>query len=134
MNLDLPPIFSELPRVLASLVLVLGAVLISRWQSLDLEKQIIVAVVRAFIQLTLIGYALNLIISADEPIYILLIVSVMAAVAVYTSGQRGEGVPNSHWVATVSIVFGSTLTLGLLLGLGIFDFTAQVKAEHIRQG
>ena len=53
------PVMNEFTRVLASLVLVFLAMLISRWQSLDLEKQMLIAVIRAFIQLTLIGYALD---------------------------------------------------------------------------
>ena len=125
MNMDSIPLLSELPRILASLSLVLGAVLISRWQKLDLEGQILVAVVRAFIQLTLIGYALSFIFTAENPIYILLIVVVMTAVAVHTSAGRGAGVPHATWVALVAIVFGSALTLGMLLALNIFQFTPQ---------
>ena len=40
------PVMNELTRVLASLTLVLLAALISRWQSLDLEKQMLVSVKR----------------------------------------------------------------------------------------
>jgi putative ABC transport system permease protein len=123
--MNLAPIFSEFPRVLGSLSLILAAALISRWQSLDLEKQIIIAVVRAFIQLTLIGYALDLIFNADNPLYILLIIAVMAAVAVYTTAQRGAAVPNSSLVALIAILFASALTLGILLILDVFDFSPQ---------
>ena len=111
--------------MLASLTLVLLAALISRWQSLDLEKQMLVAVIRAFIQLTLIGYALTYIFDVDNPLVVLLIISVMTVIAGHTSGQRAAGVPHARPVALLSISLGSALTLGLLVGLQVFSFTAQ---------
>jgi putative ABC transport system permease protein len=118
-------VMSQGGRVLASLALVILAALISRWQTLDLEKQMVVAIIRAFIQLTLIGYALNFIFDLDTPWAILLIMSVMITIAGYTSGNRGQGVPQAKGVATFSIGLGAALTLGLLVGLGVFKFTAQ---------
>ena len=119
------PVMTELTRILAALVLVFLAALISRWQSLDLEKQMLVAVVRSFIQLTLIGYALTYIFEVDNPLVVLLIISIMVMIAGYTSGKRAVGVPNAHRVALASIALGASLTLGLLVGLGVFEFTAQ---------
>lgn len=119
------PVMNELTRVLASLTLVILAVLISRWQSLDLEKQMVVAVVRAFVQLTLIGYALTYIFDVDNLLAVLLIISVMTLIAGYTSGNRAVGVPHARPVALLSISVGAALTLGLLVGLRIFSFTAQ---------
>jgi putative ABC transport system permease protein len=119
------PVMNELTRVLASLILVLLAALISRWQSLDLEKQMLVAVVRAFIQLTLIGFALTYIFDVDSPLMILLILSVMTLIAGYTSGGRAAGVPHARQVALLSISIGAALTLGLLVALQVFSFTAQ---------
>ncbi|MFN2223656.1 MAG: iron export ABC transporter permease subunit FetB [Chloroflexota bacterium] len=119
------PIMNELTRVLASLALVLLAALISRWQSLDLEKQMLVAVIRAFIQLSLIGYALTYIFDVNNPLLILLIISVMTLIAGHTSGRRAAGVPHARPVALLSISIGAALTLGLLVGLRIFSFSAQ---------
>ncbi|MCP4428846.1 MAG: iron export ABC transporter permease subunit FetB [Chloroflexi bacterium] len=115
----------SLPRVLTALALVALAALISRWQTLDLEKQILTASVRAFIQLIAIGYALNFIFDADSPAAILLILAVMTGIAGYTAGKRGQDTPHAGRVALAAISFGATLTLGLLVGLGIFDFNAQ---------
>ena len=46
----------QLSRILAALALVFLAAIISRWQKLDLEKDILMASVRAFVQLIAIGY------------------------------------------------------------------------------
>jgi putative ABC transport system permease protein len=115
----------QLSRSVAALALVLLAAAISRWQRLDLEKDILTASVRAFVQLIAIGYALTLIFEIDSPLAILSLLTVMTLIAGYTSGKRGVGVPNSGRVALMSIGFGAALTLGLLVGLGVFEFTAQ---------
>jgi putative ABC transport system permease protein len=116
---------TELTRVLSSLILVVLAMLISRWQTLDLEKQMLVAVIRAFIQLTLIGFALTFIFDVDSPLMVLLIISIMVMIAGYTSGKRAAGVPHARPVALASISLGAALTLGLLVALNVFEFTAQ---------
>lgn len=118
-------LMSEWSRVVASLTLVLLAAIISRWQSLDLEKQMVVAVIRAFIQLTFIGYALTFIFDIDNFLAILFIISVMTLIAGHTSGRRGVGIPHARSVALISIALGAILTLGLLVGLRIFTPTAQ---------
>ncbi len=116
----------DLVRILAAFALVLAAAAISRWQNLDLEKSMFMASFRAFIQLIAIGYALTFVFDTDQPGLIVLIIVIMVVIAAYTSGKRGKGVPNAWRVALISISIGATLTLGLLLVLNIFQFSAQV--------
>ena len=49
----------DFSRIAGALVLVGIASVISRWQTADLEKQMLVATARAFVQLIAIGYALH---------------------------------------------------------------------------
>jgi len=114
---------TELTRIAATLVLVLLAVGISRFQKLDLEKDILIAITRSFIQLVAIGYALTLVFETQHPAWILLIQVIMITVAGFTSGRRGKGIPHARPVALLSIAVGAFLTLGLLVALGIFSFT-----------
>ncbi len=118
MNIEL----SWLPRIAGALALVVAAMGISRWQNVGLEKDMLTATVRAFVQLIAIGYALDLIFNARGPVWILLVIAVMVLTAGYTAGKRGRGVPNSRRVALASITIGASLTLGLLVGLGVFPF------------
>jgi len=111
-----------LPRIVGVLVLVSVAMGISRWQKVGLEQSMLVAVGRAFVQLIAIGYALDFIFSRRGPLWILLVVGVMVAIAGYTAGQRGKHVPHSLAVATVSISVGTALTVGVLVGLNVFPF------------
>jgi putative ABC transport system permease protein len=111
-----------LPRILGAVVLVGLAIGISRWQKVDLEKDMLVAMARSFAQLIAIGYALELIFEAKGQLWILLVIGIMVTVAGYTAGQRGQYVPQSKRVATLSVSVGTVLTLGLLIGLKIFPF------------
>jgi len=114
-----------LPRIMGALVLVGLAMAISRWQQVDLEKDMLVAVVRAFVQLIAIGYALEIIFGTQGPFWMLLVVFVMVGVAGYTAGRRGQRVPRSITVAMVSISMGTLLTLGLLIAVEVFPFEAR---------
>jgi len=116
---------SWLPRILGSLTLVALAAGISRWQRVNLEKDMLVAVGRAFAQLIAIGYALDLIFSAGNLFWILVVVGVMVTVAAYTAGQRGKRIPNSTMIAAASVSAGVALTLGLLIALRVFPFKPQ---------
>ncbi len=111
-----------LPRIAGALALVVLAIAISRWQKVGLEKDMLVAVGRAFVQLIAIGYALDLIFAARGPFWILLVIAIMVLIAGHTAGRRGQGVPAGRRVATASVSAGAALTLGLLITLQVFPF------------
>jgi putative ABC transport system permease protein len=115
-----------LPRVLAALVLVIVAAGIAWWQKVDLEREIGIATVRAFVQLIAIGYLLEAVFGTTNPLFIVLILVVMTTIAGYTAGQRGAGVPNARIVAWVAIAAGTLTTLGLLVALRVFRFEARL--------
>jgi putative ABC transport system permease protein len=114
-----------LPRITGALMLVGLAAGISHWQRVNLEKDMLVAIARAFIQLIAIGYALDLIFAAQNPAWIVLLVGIMIANAGYTAGTRAKQIPHSKKVAWASVSVGAVLTLGLLLGLRVFPFEAK---------
>jgi putative ABC transport system permease protein len=111
-----------LPRILGALVLVIAAGGISWWQKVDLERDMLVAVLRSFVQLIAIGYALEFIFSQRSPVWIILVIAIMISIAGYTAGQRGRRVPRSKLVATGAITVGASLTMGSLVVLGVFPF------------
>lgn len=119
--IDFAAMLAWLPRIAGALVLVAVAIGISRWQSLALERHLGVAVVRAFVQLLLIGYALDLIFAAENPLWMILIISVMVSVAGLTAGGRGKGIPHSKVIATLSVALSVLFTLGSLLLLRVFE-------------
>ena len=111
-----------LTRILGALVLVGIAALISYRQQVSLEKDMLTAVIRAFVQLIAIGYILEFIFAAEGPLWILLVVAVMVGIAGYTAGQRGRGVPRSMAIATAAVGCGAFCTVGVLLILQVFPY------------
>lgn len=109
-------------RIGGALLLVAAAAAISRYRRIGLEADMLTAVIRAFVQLIAIGYALKFIFAARNPFWIFLVVFAMVAIAGHTAGKRGRGVPRSRFVATVAISVGVALTLGLLIALQVFPF------------
>lgn len=115
----------SLSRVLLSISFVVVAILISRWQRADLEKDMIIATVRAFIQLIAIGFALELIFDQDSPLWTLLVLMIMIAIAGRTSGNRAAKTPHSYLIALASISVGSAITIVVLVLLRVFTFEPQ---------
>jgi len=124
--IDLPALdLNIIGRVLTSIALVVVAGGISLWQKADLEKDMAVAVVRGFVQLIAIGYALELVFAQDNPLWTLLWLAVMLAIAGTTAGRRGKQIPYATWLALGAVGFGSAVTLGTLVALNVFAFTPQ---------
>ena len=111
-----------LTRILGALLLVGIAALIAHRQKTGLEKDMLTAVIRAFVQLIAIGYVLEFVFAAEGPFWILLVVTVMVAIAGGTAGRRGTGVPQSVIVATAAISCSAFLTVGALLALHVFPY------------
>ena len=124
----LPDLFGgmdELLRVLLAAVFVVIAAGVSRWQHAELERDLAIATVRSFVQLILIGYALELIFNQNNPFFTIGILVIMVTIAGRTSGARVRRLPAAGRIAMVSIGVGTLLTLGLLLLLGVFEFVPQ---------
>jgi putative ABC transport system permease protein len=115
----------SLIALLLTLVFVAVAVLISMWQKLGLEKDLFFGTVRSAIQLLAVGYVLQYVFETDHPLVVLFIVMVMTAIATWNAGKRGDGLRGIRLRIGISIVTTETVTLGLLLSLGIIPFSSQ---------
>lgn len=121
----MPELFSELQgieRVLLSIAFILIAAAVSRWQKSELEKDLVIATFRSFVQLIAIGYVLELVFEIDSPLFTLAILLVMTLTAGRTTAQRARSTPQATSIALLSIGIGSALTLSLLVVLGVFEF------------
>jgi putative ABC transport system permease protein len=112
-----------IPEVAASLVLVAVAAAVSRWQKADLERDIGVATIRSFIQLTAIGYAIKLIFEVDTIWLVLALLSVMVLFGALTARGRATKVPDAFWPLLIALAGAALSTLGLVVALGIFEPT-----------
>ncbi|CAN6173426.1 unnamed protein product [Urochloa humidicola] len=108
----------------AATAVVVLAVALSFTQRLGIEGEMLYAVARSFLQLSLIGFVLHFIFTQENTTpWILVAYLFMVMVASYTAGQRAKQVPRGKYIAFVSILFGTMITMILLLVLNVFPFT-----------
>ncbi|MET0614538.1 MAG: iron export ABC transporter permease subunit FetB [Thermoleophilaceae bacterium] len=110
----------SLGEVAASLALVAVAIVVSFWRRAELEKDISVAVLRSFIQLTAIGYVIQAIFDSDSLWLVAALLAVMVAFGTWTARGRAKGVPGASGPILLSLAVAATVTLGLVVALGVF--------------
>lgn len=104
--------------------LVVIALFFSYWQNLKLEKEIIVGVLRAIVQLSIVGYVLEYVFGYKNPIFTTLLLAFMIFNAAYNASKRGKSIKNGLFISYVSIAFGTTLTLLILVASGTIQYEA----------
>lgn len=114
---------SNTSLVLASLLLLIS-IFFSYYQKLHLEKEIIISIIRAVIQLLVIGYILTFIFSVDSPYFTALLLLSMITNAAYNAKKRGEGIKNAFLISFIAVLFGACITLGILVLTKSLKFTA----------
>jgi putative ABC transport system permease protein len=110
----------------ASLLLVAAALGLSAWQRLGLVPSIAWAALRAAAQLTVVGWALVLVLDPDAPLALAWAwVAVMVGVAAVTIRQRAREVPGVLAIGLVAIGSVAIVSLGVIFGFGIFPVEAR---------
>jgi len=110
-----------LAQVAGALALVAIALGVSAWQRVHVGGDIGVAAVRAFVQLTAIGYVIKLIFDSRRLSFVFLLIAVMVVFGAFTARARARGVPGAFWPLLVALAVAGASTLGLVVGLGVFD-------------
>ena len=98
---------------------------VALWQRLGIERDIVVSVVRATIQLLIVGYILKWVFSSKSSLYTVLMVLIMIAVAVENARRRGRQIPGVWWRLTIAITLTTFVTIGFLLAVRIIPWTPQ---------
>lgn len=108
--------------ILASMLMIVP-IFISSKEKLGLEKDIIISVIRAVVQLVIVGYILKYIFAANSKIVTLALVLIMIINAALNTKKRGKGIKNCILISFVALVIGSTVTLAVLIISGAIKFT-----------
>ncbi|TDF99405.1 ABC transporter permease [Paenibacillus piri] len=108
-----------------TLVFIVITILVSMWQKLDLEKDILIGTIRSAVQLLLVGYVLQFVFNAQNPVLLVLILCAMILVASWNASGRAKGLTGIRWRIIAAIGVTEALTMGLLLALGIIEPTPQ---------
>ncbi|WP_155285944.1 ABC transporter permease [Lacticaseibacillus zhaodongensis] len=98
-----------------AVLLVLIALIINFKEHIGLQKDIIIGVVRAVIQLTVVGYVLTYIIKVDRVWLTLLMVAIIIFNAAYNARGRANGIPHAFVISLVAISVATLLTLVMLI-------------------
>jgi putative ABC transport system permease protein len=108
-------------QVAGSLVLVAIAAAASRWRRAEFEDDILVAVVRSFIQLTAVGYVIQAIFDSDSLLLVVALLSFMVCFGAWTAKGRAKKVPGAFVPLLIALGTAAAVTLALVLALGIFE-------------
>lgn len=103
-----------LSLIIAS-VLIIIPIFISYKEKLGLEKEIIISMIRAIIQLVIVGYILEFIFGQKSPVFTICLVLIMIINAALNTKKRGEGIKNCEFISFISIIVGTTITLSVLI-------------------
>jgi len=109
-----------------SLILVGVALAVSVTQQLHLEKRLMWATARAFVQLIIMGFVLAWMLEPGRSVlYSWLWVGGMILFAAWTVRNRAPEVPRLFVMALVSLTAATVATMGVIFGFGIFPAEAR---------
>ena len=102
-------------HLLLALVLVLLVIAISYRERLGLERDLVIATARTFLQLFVVGYFLIYLFAWDRWEFVLLTLIVMLSAASWIAvGRLKQPLPGARWIALASLVVGSAITLAFV--------------------
>jgi putative ABC transport system permease protein len=110
---------SPIAVLAASTVLILVAIGISLWLRLGFERSIVVAALRATVQLLVVGVLLSVVVDSGwESILAPLWILVMIAIAAFVVASRA-GLPSIRMLAATAIAVPTAVVLAVVFGFGV---------------
>jgi putative ABC transport system permease protein len=107
--------------VVASILLVVLAVVAARWARLGLTRELVWASARAFVQLLAVGALLTVLFTRAGLLGALAWVTGMVVIAGFVAARRSRELPGGRTTGWVAVGIGTATTLGVLLVLGVIE-------------
>lgn len=108
---------------LTALLLIIP-IAVSIKEKLNIAKDLIIASIRAVIQLVILGYILHFIFDLDEPCILILFVLIIIINASWNTISRASKVMHHvFWISFVSIFIGTAIPLAVIVFVGAIKFT-----------
>lgn len=112
------------PTALAfAVILVVIALAINLKEKIGLERDMIIGVIRAVIQLTVVGYVLTYIIKVNRIWLTGLMVAIIIFNAALNANKRANGIPHAFAISLLAIATATLITILLLVVAGAVRFT-----------
>lgn len=109
--------------LILSSVLIMVPIIISYKEKLELNRDIIVGMLRAVVQLLAVGYILDVIFGLDKLIYTVILVLVMIINAAINTKKKGFTIESQVLISFLSISVGTIITLGILISSKAIGYT-----------
>lgn len=114
----------DITSLLIASSLVLVALFLSYWQKLKLEKETIISVIRAVIQLIIVGFILEYIFGLKNPLFVTLLLFFMIFNAAYNAAKRGKIIKRGILISFIAITIGTIITLAVLIFSKVIEYEA----------
>lgn len=102
--------------------LVVISLLISATQKLHLGKETIISVIRAIVQLIIVGFLLEYIFGLENPLFTTILLVIMIFNAAYNAAKRGGRLKDGLLISFVAIATGAVLTITVLVISGAIKY------------
>jgi putative ABC transport system permease protein len=112
-------------NVLISLILAAVALAVGFFWKVPVQKNMSIGIIRSFIQLVAVGYALEYVFGLESKWLISAVILIMILTGSQASYSLSKKVKGAFLISFVSITAGSLVTLGLMLILSIIDYKAR---------
>ncbi len=111
--------------VIFSGLLLLIPLFISYKEHLGIGKEIVYAMLRAVIQLVLVGLVLESVFKLSNQLITIVLILIMILNAAYNTKKRAANIKNSVSLSFFAILLGTSITLTILVLVGAIKFDAQ---------
>lgn len=115
----------SITSIVLMFIFIIIPIVISKSFNLGLEKDTLIAAIRSFIQLLIVGYILQFIFDQESHIFIILMVMLIIGAATQNARKKGLEIPGITWKLLLAFVAIEVITQGILLGFKITPPTAQ---------
>ena len=114
-------LYLRIAQALIAGLFALLVVLLVHWQSIRLEKEIVIAVLRSLVQITLVGSVLIYVLTAPTWLGVFILGGMIASAAV-TAARRTKEIPGSMQATFFAILLGSGSVIGVMTFLGVIQW------------
>ena len=111
---------SGLGQALMAALLAIGVTLLARTRSIHMEREVLVAMLRGFLQVVLVGSVLVLVFQGPGLISVVILLGMMLAAA-SIAARRAKGITGAFQVSLYGIALGAGLVIALMTALGVID-------------
>ena len=115
----------SLTSIVLMFIFIIIPIVISKSFNLGLGKDTLIAAIRSFVQLLIVGYILQFIFDQESHIFIILMVMLIIGAATQNARKKGLEIPGITWKLLLAFVAIEVITQCILLGFKITPPTAQ---------